>query len=243
MKKFWVIGLAVVMVLAVAIIAGCTTTEIQEPPVQTGISVGGQGSVKVQPDLAILSLGVEAQAETVAEARDQAAEGMNGVMAALKNNGVAEKDIQTSRLNIFPVTRWNEKEGKEERLGFRVTNTVVAKIRALDKVGPIIDAAVAAGGDVTRVQGISFSVEDPKPSQQQAREKAIADAQAKAEQMARLTGVKLGKPLSISESGGFFPPVPVAFAERAGVPTAAPTPVSPGEQEVSVNVQILYEID
>jgi hypothetical protein len=194
----------------------------------------------VIPDIAELCLGIEAQADTVSEAQAQASEAMDKVMEALKDNGVAEKDIQTQQFSIYPVTRWINESGEEEIVGYRVTNIVLAKIREVDKAGIIIDAVAKAGGDLTRIQSISFSVDDPTPYYDEAQGKAMEDAKNKATQLATSAGIQLGKPTYISEGAAS---VPRYFAETAGGIAPAPeTPISPGELKITVNVQVVYEI-
>ena len=210
----------------------------------TGIWVAGEGKVSVVPDVAILSLGIEAQDETVAEAQQQAAEAMEAVMAALDDSGIAEKDIKTQYFSIYPVRRWENDE--EILVGYRVTNMVTVKIREVDDTGVIINAVAEAGGDYTRINSISFTVDDPTEYYEEVREKAMADAKAKAEQLAELAGVDLGSPTFISE-GTISVPVPRDFYREAGaapVPAPAPTtPISPGETEIRLNVQVVYSID
>ena len=218
-----------------------------------GIWVTGEGEVTVVPDVAILSLGVEVQAITVQQAMDEAAIAMDQVMAALRANGVAERDIQTQWFNIYPVRNWidcgvyPEPEwkdcGREVLIGYRVTNTVSAKIRDVEATGSIIDRVADAGGDSTRIQGVSFTVDDPSQYHNEAREKAVADAQAKAEHLAALAGVDLGHPFYISESGGFVPfyrDYGYGMLEASAVP---PTPISPGETEVTLTVQMAFAIE
>jgi hypothetical protein len=197
----------------------------------------------VVPDVARLSLGIEARADTVTEAQSQAAVAMDEVIQALKDNGVDKKDIQTQRYSIYPVTRW-VKDEEEEIIGYRVTNMVVAKIREVDKAGVIIDAVAKAGGDYTRIQGISFSVDDPTSYYKEARTKAVQDAESKAKQLASLTGIRLGKPTYISEGAVYPPPITRGLYEGAApLPAPAPeTPISPGELKITVNVQVAYAI-
>jgi uncharacterized protein YggE len=206
---------------------------------QTGIWVTGQGEAMAVPDLALLSLGIEAQAGTVSEAQAQATEAMGKVMEALKDNGVAEKDIQTQRFSIYPITKWIRDEEEEEIIGYRVTNMVLAKIREVDEAGAIIDAVAQAGGDYTRIQDISFTVDDPTPYYEEARTKALEDAENKAEQLADLAGVRLGKPTYISEGAIYQPPI--SREDVAPVPGAV-TPISPGELKITLNVQVAYTI-
>jgi len=208
----------------------------------TGIWVTGEGKVSVVPDVAILNLGVEAQEETVAEAQQQAAEAMEAVMAVLDEQGIAEKDIKTQYFSIYPVRRWEN--DKEILVGYRVNNMVTVKIREVDDTGAIIDAVAEAGGDYTRINSIGFTVDEPTDYYEEAREKAMADAEAKAKQLADLAGVDLGKPTYISE-GGVFLPVPREIFLK-GEAEAAPspiTPISPGETEIRLTVQVVYSIE
>jgi uncharacterized protein YggE len=244
------------MVLAVAIISGCSGSgsiglsdlpsdiRVNLSSQQEGIWVSGSGKVSATPDIAILQLGIEAQETSVAQAQSKAAGAMDAVMTTLKDNGVAEKDIQTQYFNIHRVTRWDENKGQEVVIGYRVTNIVTAKIRTMDEVGAIVDDVAVAGGDLTRIDSVAFSIEDPSGYQEEAREKAIADAQAKAGQLAGQAGVKLGSPTYISESS--YLPSPIYPARSFGVaeamPAPMPTSISPGEMEVTVSVQISYAI-
>jgi uncharacterized protein YggE len=211
---------------------------------QEGLWVSGEGKITVTPDLATLYLGVEATAKTVAEAQSQAAEAMDNVMTALSDNGVADKDIQTQYFSIYPQTRWDSDKNEEIVTGYRVTNMVTAKIRDMDKVGAIIDAVAKAGGDFIRISNIAFSVEDPSEYYEEVRAEAMADAKAKAEQLASLAGVKLGKPTYISEGSVS---TPVIYRDMGmAVPTApveSTTSVSPGELDITLNVQVAYAIE
>lgn len=212
---------------------------------QQGVWVSGHGSVFVAPDICTLRLGVDAQATTVTDAQAQAAKAMDAVMKSLTANGIAAKDIQTQAYSIQRVTRYDQPTQKEVFVGYRVSNLVTAKIRTIDKVGTTIDAVTAAGGDLTRIASISFSIDDPTASLQSARDKAMADAKAKASQLATLGGIKLGKPTYISDSskGVIIPQSQVAMPAAAPAGMAAPTtPVSAGEMQVTVDVQVVYSI-
>ena len=210
----------------------------------TGIWVNGEGEVSVVPDIAVLSLGVEVQASSVAEAQSYAATAMTAVVNELENFGVAEKDIKTSRFSISPVRRWSEKDGREILIGYRVNNTVTAKVRDIDNTGAIIDAAARAGGDYIVINSIGFTVDEPSEYYEETRELAMADAKAKAEQLAKLGGVKLGKPIYINESGAYIPVVRDFYQEAAIAAPAAPTtPISAGEMEIRLSVQVVYGIE
>lgn len=209
----------------------------------TGIWVSGEGSVTVVPDIALLSLGVEAQTETVAEAQSQAATAMAAVKAELDRYGIDDKDVKTTQFRIFPVRRWADEKQQEILIGYRVTNTVTVTVREVDEAGGIIDAVAAAGGDFTRINSISFTVDEPEAYEEEAREKAMADAKAKARQLADLGNVKLGAPTYINESGGATPVPRPVFTESAIPAPALPTEVSPGETEIRLTVQVVYGIE
>ncbi len=248
-KKNLLLAISLALVLAIVVLAGCSPGntvpgEIEELNIsnqQEGIWVSGRGMVAVTPDIATLRLGVEAQAATVAEAQSQTAEAMDRVMTALTENAVAEKDIQTQHFSIYPVTRWDKDDEEQVIVGYRVTNKVNAKIREIDKAGTIIDAVAAVGGDLTRIDSIDFSVDDPSAYYEEARKEAMADAKAKAEQLAELADAKLGKATYISESSYVPPPIYRQDIYEEAVP-AATTPISPGEMEISLTVQVVYAL-
>ena len=248
-KKDWLLSISLVLVLTIVGLAGCSPGntvlgEIEGLNInnqQEGIWVSGRGEVMVTPDIATLRLGIEAQAASVAVAQSQATEAMDEVMGALTDNGVAEKDIQTQHFSIYPVTRWDQDDDEEVVIGYRVTNTVSAKIREIDKAGAIIDAVAEAGGDLTRIDSIDFSVDDPSAYYEEAREKAMTDAKAKAEQLADLAGGRLGKATYISESSYVPPPIYRQDVYEEAVP-GAETPIRPGEMEISLTVQIAYAL-
>jgi hypothetical protein len=242
MKKGLLLVIALVAVMALLLV-GCTETSGGGANTQqTGIWVSGEGKVTAVPDLAMLNLGVEAQEKTVQEAQTEAVTTMTALVAALKSNGVADKDIQTTVYSIEMVTKWNVDTNEQITIGYKVTNTVTAKMRDMSKVGTIIDAAAEAGGNLTRVSGISFTVDDPTAYYTQAREKAMADAKAKAEQMAGLANITLGKAFYISESGGYIP-TPYAIKDYAAGGASGTTPISAGELEMTVTVQVAYSIE
>ncbi len=260
MNKIWLAVVGVVLILAVAGLAGCSAggalagdvfgVNINLNPQQQGLWVSAEGKVTAVPDIAILNLGVEAQETTVAEAQAAATEAMDKVVQALKDQGIDDKDIQTQYFNITNVTRWVEQfqnEGKEEVIGYRVTNTVTAKVREVEKAGDVIDAVVAAGGDLIRINNIGFTIDDPRPYYEQARDEAVEYAAAKAEQLADKAGINLGKVTYMTESNYFPGPIyrNYSIADSAlGVPAPAiDTAISAGELEITTVIQMAYAID
>ena len=223
---------------------------------QTGISVSGSSKASAAPDLAVLSLGVEAFAGSVAEARNQAAGAMDQVINVLLASEIPEKNIQTRHFNINPrytsreVTRClgaNQtncfKEREQVIIGYQVTNQLSVQVRELDAVGSLIDGVTAAGGDLIRFQGVNFSIEDTQALEIEAREAAVADLMAKATQIANLTGVALGKPVFITEVGRSAPKT-LAIASRSfdGAAAAIETPILAGELNVVITLQARYAI-
>jgi uncharacterized protein YggE len=250
MKNKILLCVGVVVILTMMVLSGCSAAGNDKPinvavgGQQTGIWVSGEGKVTVVPDLATVTLGVSAQTATIADAQAKAATAMDKVMAALKAQGVADKDIQTQNYNISQMTRYDNNTQQSVITGYSVSNTVTAKLRNIAKAGAIIDAVVTAGGDFTRFNGINFSVEKPEQYYNQARELAMADAKAKADQMAKLAGLSLGQPMYISEST-YAPPTPgpvVIRSAAAGSVNAPVTSISAGETNVTLDVQIAYPI-
>ncbi len=238
-----VVGLVVGAAALALLTLACRTETTVLPPGQEapGVAVTGEGSVFGEPDVAVVSLGVEAEAVSVGDARAQAAEAMDKTLAALKDGGVADEDIQTSRFSVQP--RYDYSGDKEELIGFVVTNLVTAKIRNIDDTGDLIDAAVKAGGNLARVQDLQFTIDDPSSLEDQARQEAMEQARGKAQTLADAAGVNLGPPQSISESGGVTPDVYRYGAAAVDMAEQAGTPIEAGELEVVVQVQVVYGLE
>ena len=208
---------------------------------QSGISVSGEGSIDLAPDLALLNVGVEAVAKSVSQARDEAAQAMDAVIAAVKAHGLEDRDIQTSAFNIWPQYEYQD-NGRRTLSGYTVSNSATVKIRDIDNVGPIIDDVAAAGGDATRIDGVRFTVEDPKPYMADLREDAVQDAVSKAEHLATLAGVELGPLTYVTESSGAPSAREAAFAAMDAMAPAQSTSISGGELRLSMYVQAVFDI-
>lgn len=241
----WLAGGLAIGLLAAAIAGpavGVAQAQADGDETVRTISVNGTGRVKAAPDVADVSLGVTKQGEDAQSAADEAATTMDAVIKALLDLGIAEADIQTTSLNLNPIYDWEENPPEIE--GWEASNQVRVTVRDIDAVGDVVDTAVAAGA--TNVNGISFRIEDPTAAEATARDAAVADARAKADQLAAAAGVTIIGVMSISESGGQQPqPIYLERQEAAFdmAASAAPTPVLPGEVELSVNVFIQYEIE
>jgi uncharacterized protein len=204
------------------------------------VTVSGNGQVSITPDTGMVTLGVEIQNADLGVAQTEAAERMDAVIAAMKANGIAEADITTANYNIWVDRDW-EKPSQDVR-GYHVSHSVTVKVRDIGNVGTIIEVGLEAGAN--SVQGIYFTVENPGDAVSQARERAVEDARAKAQDLARLTGVNLGQVVTINEHSYAYP---IHGAERSyyaedSVGAVAP-PINPGESTISVQVEIAWELN
>lgn len=238
MMKLMLIGTAALTLMA------CNpngTTYISTESAKTPqISVSATGQTAQAPDRASVSAGVVTQAKTANAAMSANAKKMSAAFNQLKAAGIKESNIRTSQMSLNP--RYNYEDRRVRKIdGYEVRNTVTAIAEDLEKVGPMLDALVKAG--VNNINGVQFSIEDPDAAKAAAREEAVKKAKAKAEAMAAAAGVSLGALTSISEnSRGFTPQPPIAYAARSAKVEAAPTPIAAGEQNLSVTVNLTYEI-
>ncbi len=199
------------------------------------ISVTGEATVSVPPDLAQIDAGVTTEAKTAREASDANNAAMGKVLLALKGAGIDENDYQTSRLSLQPQTAPN-RTGPSAIVGYRASNRVTIRLRDVTKVASVIDTLVGAGAN--DIGGINFTVSQASKLLDDAREQAIADARRKAEIYAKAAGVTLGAPLSISEGGT---PGPITF-RRMAAGMAAAAPVAQGEETLQVTVAVSWAI-
>ncbi|MFZ0625396.1 MAG: SIMPL domain-containing protein [Acidimicrobiia bacterium] len=205
-----------------------------------GISVSGTGKVEGTPDTVEVDLGVSVLADSVDQATASAAEKADALIRALTTKGVAEEDITTTNYSIYPEYDYS---GNRERLvGYRVNNSVVAKIRNVEETGAVLDEVTAAAGDEVTVNGLRFSIEDNSEMLASAREAAWNDAKAKAEQLADLSGQHLGPAVSINESVS-TPPTPIPYASDAGGAESARTPIEPGTSTVTITLQVEFSLE
>ena len=240
----------IVALLAVSLV-GCAAAAKAAPAVSDStsgnvprtITVVGVGEVSLVPDTAEINVGAEARASTVSEAKAEVERQITAIVAALQGIGIDEKDIQTSNFSIYyeqdpvPVVRTEiagTSPAEESRGGYRVSNMLRVTIRNVDLAGDVLDAVVEAGAN--QIYGVTFTVSDETLWQSQAREKAMADAQARAAELAGLANVELGEVLSVSEVIGSAS-VPM-MAERA----FGGGGITPGEMELGSQLQVVFAI-
>lgn len=209
-------------------------------PIPPGVVTTGEGSVKIRPDLAMVSVGAVAQALTAEAAQTQVAERVGRILERAKKLGIAEKDIANAGYSVQPQYAYGP--GQAPRLvGFQASQQLALSVRDVQGVGKVLDALVHEGATNASVR---FSLGDAKPSQADARRLAVEDARAKAEAMARAAGVKLGKAVSVTESGVGPGPIPYKGAEFTPLPAATrPTEIPVSDLEVVVRVQVQFAIE
>jgi len=231
-------------VLGLSLLTACAT------PVATGgepgqtrntIAVSGSGQAFGRPDLATIQIGVQSNGPDLGQVVAQNNQRADAILTALKALGIEDKDLQTSNFSVSPQRDYDPVTGQQkDTTTYYVDNTLTVTVRDLSKLSTVLSEALAAGAN--NVYGISFGVADPAALEAEARTRAMTDARARAEQLAKAAGVTLGSPISISESFSFAPPVPLAF-DRALAAEAAPSvPVATGQLQVNIQVNVVYEI-
>ncbi len=234
------VSLAAALALAPAAMAQTVPSQTQA---NAGISVVGRGIVQAQPDTARITLGVDVTEPSLAQAQSEAAQRMDAVVAKLKADGIADSDIRTVSYNVTPqYDQGNNNNNPNQQVlrGYEVQNLVEVRTTNVPGLGALIDDAVAAGA--SRIYGITFEASDIEGLKSQARDQAMSNAQAKAQQLAKDAGVTLGRVIAVNESdtGGV---TPVQVAPRAAAPAAAPTtPIQPGQLQISTNLTVVYAI-
>lgn len=203
------------------------------------ITVTGESTLNVAPELATIVLGVTEEAEEAAQAMAAVSEAMGAVISQLKDAGIASEDMQTQQVALHPV--WSKGgsyngDGRREITGFQASNTLMLRVRDLEQLGSVLDRVLTAGAN--RFQGLSFGVEDPAAIADQIRGEAVKDAIRKATQLAEAAGMELGPVRSISEhgGGGARPMMAMEMARSDAMPVEA------GELSFSHNVSVVFDM-
>lgn len=205
----------------------------------TLLSVSAQAESRRVPDVATMSTGVVTQAADANTAMRQNAEQMAKVVAAIKAAGVAERDIQTSGINLNPQYRYTENQ-PPAITGYQASNTVNIKVRDIGKLGKVLDSLVAQGAN--QVNGPSFEVDKPDEAYDEARLAALKKAEARAKTYADAMGLRVRRIVSISEGAGFQPPMPMMRMQAMDAAMSKETSVSPGETTLSANLDVVFEL-
>jgi uncharacterized protein YggE len=214
-----------------------------QPPVQpTTLNLNVNANVKQAPDIATVSAGVVTNARTAKAAMDDNARRMTAAFAALKAAGIADRDLQTSGVNLAP--QYDYQPNQRPRItGYQATNTVTVRVRRLDTLGPVLDALVAQG--VNQINGPNFGLDQPEAALDKAREGAMKTAMDRAALYARASGMRVKRVFSINESGDYQPPppMPMMMARAAMAEQADSTPVAPGEVTLSIQLNVAFELE
>ncbi|MFA0810770.1 SIMPL domain-containing protein [Microbulbifer epialgicus] len=226
--------------LLALLIAACGNG--QAPAEQgTLVSIAARGEASQVPDVAGISVGVVTEAEDSKKAMHDNAEQMDSLMKAIEKAGIAKKDIQTSGVSLSPRYHYQQNR-KPKIVGYTARNTVSIKVRKLDELGNVLDDLASAGAN--QIHGPSFEIGEPGPVKAEAREKALLDAQERATIYAKALGMKVHRIVSISENGNGGMPRPMMM--RSNMPAAedsASTPIAPGETTMSVNLELVFELE
>jgi uncharacterized protein YggE len=254
-RQLWILmGMSLALALVVGVLglarAGLalstaraqTVTETASTLPRT-ITVVGEGSVKIKPDIARANIGVEVVAPTVKEASEGARDTMEAVLKALTEQGVDEKDIQTSGFSVWTERPYGPEGPSREEVLYHVSNQVAVTIRDLETVETVLGATIEAGAN--NIYGVTFSLADPSQVESRARKEAVANAQAKAQELATLNDVQVGDVVSVSEviggRGGYYTSVVREAAVAAGLGGGG-GPIAPGELELTLQLEIVYMV-
>lgn len=223
----------------------CAPAIAQENDRQPRITVTGEGRATVTPDMAVLTLTVTREADTARDALNANTEAMGSVLSAMKEEGIKDRDLQTSNFSIEPKyvypNRSSASENKPPRIeGYVVRNTLTVRVRNLDKVGAIIDTSVTLG--VNEGGNVTFTNEDPSMALAEARADAMRDAVARAGTLTGAADIGLGKILEIAENSGGRPPMPIARAQAFAAEASA-VPIAAGENAYTVTVTVTFALE
>jgi len=235
MKSWMLFSMLIPLVMSTGCAANAARLVARTGSADSGIVVQGEGEAQAAPDLAVLRVGVEAHRPTMAEAREASASAQTRILDAVRALGVAAADVQTEQLTLAPDYEYGE-AGRRLR-GYVATNVVSVRIRDVARAGEIVDATVGAAGDDARVDGVAFEIEDGTALRAEARRRAVADARAKAEQLAAELGGRVGDPIFVEETA-VNPPGPMMMRLAAD----ASTPIAAGELTMNVSVRVRWTL-
>lgn len=251
MKKTWLfVSLIALIVLSACSVPvqsmGASEQNAAQPPAQAAsseprtITVSGRGQVTLAPDLAYINIGVHSESPDVGEALNENNQKSQDVAAVIQELGVSPQDIQTSSFNIYPQPQWDPQTGQTTGTIYAVDNTVNVTVRDLQMIGQLLDVVVQSGAN--SINGISFDVEDKTAAESQARQLAVDNARAQAQELAQMTGVSLGALQSLTVNPqGYIGPV---YEGRGGMAQdLAAVPIAAGQIVITVDVNASFIIE
>ena len=239
MTKMLFLSLAAATAVAMPAMLPAQATAIVQPITGTRLDVSATGTVSRVPDLAIISAGVVTKSTTATGAIADNAARMDRVRAALKRAGIADKDIQTSSINLNPDYRYENNQAPV-LTGYQASNNVSVKFRDIRNSGKILDALVAEGAN--QINGPSLTIDKPETAYDEARVKALAAGRSRAELYARSLGMRVVKLVSVSEGGGNYPRPPMPMVMLAKAERSADTSIDPGSQDLEVTLSMSFDL-
>ncbi|BBX99380.1 SIMPL domain-containing protein [Mycobacterium lacus] len=227
--------------LAVATMSGCDKHTPGSPGANPRqVTVFGSGQVQGVPDTLTADVGIEFTAPDVTTAMNRANDRQQAVIDALVGAGLDRKDIRTTEVTLRPQYSNPEPAGTATITSYRAGNAIEVKIHPPDAASRLLALIVSTGGDATRISSVNYSIADDSQLVKDARARAFQDAKNRAEQYAQLSGLRLGKVLSISEASGYTPTTGSPPAPSRDMSTV---PLEPGQQTVSFSVTAVWELD
>jgi uncharacterized protein YggE len=237
-NRYATAALLAVLALALVALAGCgaATTTTAGAAANT-VTASGAGTTQAVPDTAEMSFSVTTMSPNAKSALDEASRSAAQIASALKKQGIADEDIQTQDVSVYPQTV--DQNGKQVITGYQASLSVRVKVRDISKLGEVISAANAAGAN--NVSGPSFTIDDPAPARAKAIDEAVADARKSAEAMAKAAGKSVGAVLSMSSSDvGMVPGPMYSTSDMAG--SAKNVPIEPGQLDITASVVVVFEL-
>jgi len=236
--------LLAVLIATAAITAAPAEAQVTTGPAQpitgTRLEITATGEATRVPDLAIISAGVVTRAPSASGALQANSARMERVLAALRRVGIAERDIQTSSINLNPEYHYQENQ-PPKLVAYTASNQVTIRFRDIRNSGQVLDILVAEGAN--QISGPSMTIERPEEALDEARTNAVAAGRARAELYARALGKRVARVISVSEGGGYYPPPPMPMAERAvAVSAVSKTEIVPGDQKLQVSLAMVFEL-
>lgn len=231
---------AVALSLAALLTLAMPSLAQERQPLPRTLNLSGHGEVKAAPDMATVTLGVINRAATAKKALAANTQAMTAILKTLKDAGIAEKDIQTSNFSVQPSYEVSQTGEAAKINGYEVSNNVTVAVRKLDNLGQVLDAVIQQGSN--QVNGVQFMLAEAEGKRDEARKLAYADAERKARLYAETAGFALGHVISLSETVGYQPPVPIYARTMKAEAADAAVPIAQGEQTVGADVNITWEI-
>lgn len=240
-KNKFILNFLLIIAVAAIVIVALNVADIDDQ--QDRFTVSATGKVFAKPDIANLTVGFKTETkDTAAEAVEENSEKMNEIIKALKKLDIESKDIKTTNYNLNPVYDWTQNEGQRLK-GYEVSQNVTIKIRDLDNIGEAIAKTTEQGAN--QVGNISFTIDDEDELKAQARDEAIEEAKVKAKEIAKKTGMKLGKIVNVYENEVYYPETryinDMVFGKGGAGEIEAPS-IEVGENEVSVEITLTYKV-